>query len=81
MKIKKLPSKFQMARNLAVDMLKNLSEVAKGNKLLLDKDEAKKRWEICKPCPFLVNTQCLECGCFMNIKVNFAASKCPIKKW
>ena len=70
-----------MARNLAVDMLKNLSEVAKGNKLLLDKDEAKKRWEICKPCPFLVNTQCLECGCFMNIKVNFAASKCPIKKW
>ena len=78
---KKLPSKFQMARNLAVDMYKNLSEVSRGKKLLSDKTTAATRWNICKECPFLVNTQCLECGCFMNIKVHFQAVECPIKKW
>ena len=89
---KKLPPTYQMARNLAVDMWRNFAGMVKGQKLLTSTDKAKERWSICKDCPFLlydevnpdtnkVDGRCIECGCFMNIKVNFEHSKCPIQKW
>jgi len=44
---------------------------------------ASARWAICEACPRLLKatSQCMECGCFMKIKVKLAAAVCPIKKW
>lgn len=50
----------------------------------LDKENyAQQRLEICKQCPNLVGplNNCLECGCFMNIKVRIYSANCPIGKW
>ena len=91
-KEKKLPPTHQMARNLAVDMWQGFKGMIKGQKLLANTDEAEHRWAICKECPFLlydevnpdtnkVDGRCIECGCFMNVKVHFEHSKCPLKKW
>lgn len=41
-----------------------------------------KRLEICKSCEFLSSFgQCAKCGCFVNIKVMFKATACPVNKW
>lgn len=46
-------------------------------------EKASHRLSICQECPNLVKltNQCRECGCFMNLKVKFEDSKCPIGKW
>ena len=66
--------------------------MVKGQKVLTDQETADQRWSICESCPFLLydeinpdtnkkDGRCIECGCFMNIKVHFNHTKCPIKKW
>ena len=47
-------------------------------------DEAviKMRWEICRGCEFLTDSnRCTKCGCFMKVKHKIAHASCPIKKW
>lgn len=46
-------------------------------------DEAKARLDMCKGCErFVKNTQqCLECGCFMNLKTKLKLATCPLHKW
>ena len=40
------------------------------------------RKNICDGCEFLTkNHRCLQCGCFMNMKVKLKQSSCPIGKW
>jgi hypothetical protein len=42
-----------------------------------------KRYAICQECPrFLSLTkQCLECGCFMQLKTKLPNATCPLNKW
>lgn len=49
----------------------------------VDKAEAKARLDVCRTCErFVKNTQqCLECGCFMNLKTKLKLATCPIHKW
>ena len=46
-------------------------------------EEESHRRSICEECPrFLKATkQCLECGCFINLKIKLKDSTCPLKKW
>lgn len=41
------------------------------------------RLEICKTCSFFENYICKhkKCGCYLNIKTQWASSQCPIDKW
>jgi len=89
---KKLPTTSQMVRNLAVDHWRSLKAFIRGKQVLTSHEEAERRWEICKGCPKLlydetnpdtgkIDGRCIECGCFMNIKVHYAISECPIGKW
>ncbi len=40
------------------------------------------RWETCKSCPLLTKFKtCSDCGCFMPVKVDMPAAKCPKGKW
>jgi hypothetical protein len=49
----------------------------------IQESDAKKRMEICRACPELIQitSQCKQCGCFMELKTTFEAAKCPIGKW
>ena len=88
----KLPPASQMIRNIAVDHWKTLKSWIKGSQVITTQEEAERRWEICKGCPFLKydetnpdtgkkDGRCTHCGCFMNVKVHYAVAECPINKW
>jgi hypothetical protein len=49
----------------------------------VDKEEADRRLDICKGCPFLIGIthQCKKCGCFMHLKTKMLAATCPIGQW
>ena len=51
--------------------------------MFVDKDIAQERYDICKSCDrFLKLTkQCEVCACFMNFKVKFKDTECPLGKW
>jgi len=76
-----LPSVMEMAKNLAADGTKIIKNAIFGNKTLVDDELREQRWSICQQCPRLQNDRCLECGCFMKVKVAFQTSKCPLENW
>jgi len=51
---KSLPNSVQIARNLAKDSWRSLKAFLRGDKVLTTSDEALRRWDICKECPFLL---------------------------
>ena len=88
----KLPPASQMIRNLAVDHWRSLKSWLKGSQVITTQKEAERRWNICLKCPNLKydetnpdtnkkDGRCTHCGCFMNVKVHYAVSECPINKW
>ena len=46
-------------------------------------DIAKKRLQICLKCPYLLKRtgSCKKCGCFVNIKTQYADQSCKLEKW
>ena len=52
-------------------------------KMWVIKEVAQARYNTCKLCDRFVPTtsRCVECGCFMKIKVKVARLECPLKKW
>lgn len=77
----KLPGMLDMAKNLIKDGTKIAENALSGNKTLVDDSVRESRWTTCQTCPKLQNDRCIECGCFMKIKVAFVTSKCPIGNW
>ena len=51
--------------------------------ILVSKDVAKTRFEICNNCDKLINPVkvCKLCGCFVLAKITLAKSYCPQQKW
>ena len=76
-----LPSAMEMAKNLARDAGKIVQNAVAGNKTLVEPFVRDQRWSTCTGCPRLQNDRCLECGCFMKVKVAFNTSVCPLGKW
>lgn len=76
-----LPSALEMARNLLRDGSKIVTNAIQGNPTLVDDIIREQRWDTCLSCPRLQNDRCLECGCFMKVKVAFKTSSCPLNKW
>jgi hypothetical protein len=43
---------------------------------------AQARFDVCKGCDKLTTTfKCMECGCYMKLKVKLNNSTCPLNKW
>lgn len=76
-----MPTAFEMAKNLMNDGRAVVKNAIAGNSTLVSEEVRTERWSICGGCPRLQNDRCLECGCFMKIKVAFQTSKCPLEKW
>ncbi len=78
-KKKEYPSLFQMGVNLfnsAVDFVKD------GGKLV-DEEEQERRLGVCKTCPEYDAEQnrCMQCGCFLSLKVRLNSGGCPLNHW
>lgn len=80
---KLMPSKIQMAKNLAKTTVETIKSVAVGNSLNVQNEEAEKRKKICESCNFYNTPQqrCTKCGCYMAIKTYLKAASCPVGKW
>lgn len=53
-----------------------------NSKILVLKDLAQERYNICKSCPRLNSVKiCTICNCVMPVKVKFAVASCPAGKW
>ena len=50
----KLPPTSQMVRDIATTHWKSLKSWLKGSQVITTTEEAERRWEICKGCPFLL---------------------------
>ena len=51
--------------------------------VFISKDKQKERWDICKVCEYYSKNQqrCKKCGCYLEYKIKFDISECPIHKW
>jgi hypothetical protein len=57
--------------------------VAEGNGLLVSEEKRLKRETVCMGCSQFnkESKRCYICGCFMEHKMKFKASECPLSKW
>ena len=76
-----MPSKGQMAKNVAGAFAKNLKSVMGGNSINADPDEIKRRKSICAECEFNRKSRCMKCGCWLQYKTRLKAESCPINRW
>lgn len=74
-----LPSKWQMAKNLAGAM----KDAAKDGFSTEGEDEVQRRLAICEECPLFLPAErrCSVCGCAMNFKAKLRSQHCPEGKW
>jgi len=79
----KMPSGFQMVKNLTKSIAKTGKAALRGDKVIADTDLSASRTAICKGCPWFVpkGERCQKCGCVIPLKVYFSEEKCPIGKW
>ena len=56
-KEQKLPPASQQIRNIATEHWRSLKNFIKGKQVITTQEEAERRWEICKGCPFLLYDQ------------------------
>jgi len=70
----KLPSKFQMAKNLMSAVAKHVASGAEN----VSESTYEQRLQTCNACSNLINNeQCGLCGCFVEAKAKWSTSTCP----
>ncbi len=77
------PSKLTMLSNLIKSAKDIVTQSVKSGIVKASDEKALGRMNICKACEFFNadELRCNKCGCFMEVKVWFDGSKCPIDKW
>jgi hypothetical protein len=80
---KKLPSKKEMAANLAKSLSKTAKALVTGKKIKAEMSLIEKRTAICHGCAWFIkeNQRCAECGCVVPMKVYLSEESCPVGKW
>jgi uncharacterized paraquat-inducible protein A len=80
-----LPSTLQMAKNFGNSVVKNVTNVVKGEQLKATSEKSKERINICLKCKFITgkpsNERCGKCGCWLRLKTQLQSESCPIGKW
>lgn len=79
------PSLPEQGKNLAKFTFEVVKDVLVTNDYQIYATEKVKqeRLDICKKCPYYHEQQnrCRHCGCWLEHKVKFNVSSCPIDKW
>lgn len=78
------PSVSQQFDNLSKFVFDMVTDVTSGDfNVFANQETQTERLQICQMCEFYAAKQkrCRKCGCWMEHKVQFSASTCPIDKW
>lgn len=69
--------------NFAKSLATNIWWLAKGKRIYAESDVIEKRANTCEGCSFFdpVTRQCIDCTCFVDLKVNIKSEKCPQDFW
>ena len=75
----KLPKKVEMIKSATKEMVNIFQDKIKKR----SEENQIKILEICSKCEKYIaaSNRCGQCGCFLNAKVKFTSSTCPLKKW
>jgi len=83
-----MPSVFEMVTNLAGSAKDIASNAIQTGNVIAGKDKIEYRLGFCNGCEFYLDSngdgkkdRCSKCGCYMEIKTKFIATKCPVGKW
>lgn len=81
----KLPSLVQQAKNFASASVAEAKAIARGNRPVTPQEQ-QARLAICAGCPFILikeasGDRCSQCGCFLNAKTAWRSSFCPVGNW
>lgn len=79
---------FRKIVNFAGATGRAVKAVVKKEKLVVDPETVKARFNICKtsgegggPCHYLSGVSCTKCGCVVAFKQRLATESCPIGRW
>ena len=80
---KQYPSLFEQGKNLAAFSFEVVKNAMTGGALFVSDKIKNERMEICKSCEFYdeKENKCIECGCLLEYKTQFALDSCPKQKW
>jgi hypothetical protein len=71
------PSLLTQATNFISSSVKHIKTGMKT----VPEEVKKERLDICNSCEYYKENRCTQCGCYMNIKTEWAEQECPLKKW
>lgn len=77
------PSKSDQIKSITQLIQNVILDVVKGNDIFVENNLEEYRIGICNTCESfdIQSRRCRECGCFMDQKVSYTVSKCPLNKW
>jgi hypothetical protein len=84
MNTESFPSLSEQGRGLVKSSFEIVKDVVNlTTPTFVSEGKRKERLLICKECPYYSSKQsrCIKCGCFLEYKVKFEVSQCPIGKW
>lgn len=61
-------------------LINSVKAIAKNPKLA-SKELVVLRNKECEKCQYRKNRRCRICGCFLDVKIKFLSTHCPVKKW
>lgn len=73
------PSLIEQGKNL----ISSVQSIVSGDEFLANEVIQQDRMDVCRMCDRYSERRkrCKECGCFLEVKVKFASSECPLNKW
>lgn len=74
------PGLTEKLRNLAHAGAKEAAAIAHGTPAVTA-EEVERRMGICLGCVWLINGDCVKCGCAVKRKTAWRSQRCPIGKW
>lgn len=80
---KKYPNFWEQMKNFKEFAQSVGQGVAEGNGLLISEEKRQQRENVCMECNQFnpESKRCYICGCFMEHKIKFRSSECPLSKW
>jgi hypothetical protein len=79
----KYPNFWEQIKNFKDFAVKVGQNAATGNEVFVSEETINERLKICSECSQFnsESKKCYLCGCFMQQKVKFTNSSCPVLKW
>jgi hypothetical protein len=77
------PNLSEQAKNLAKFSFEVLKHAMSGESLMCSDEIILQRRAICESCDRRdpIPNRCMECGCYLDPKIQFALDSCPLGKW